>query len=61
MKHLLLARTILAAIGVAVWGYGYRYDLAGTRLAAMGILLIALLLRFVPARWLDDDRRQDAS
>ena len=61
MKHLLLARTILAAIGVVVWGYGYRYDVAGTRLAAMGILLVALLLRFVPARWLDGDQKPDAS
>lgn len=61
MKRLLLARTILGAIGVVVWGYGYRYDLAGTRLAAMAILAIALLLRFVPARWLDDEQKPDAS
>lgn len=58
---MLLARTILGAIGVVVWGYGYRYDVAGTRLAAMAILAIALLLRFVPMRWLDDDEKPDAS
>jgi hypothetical protein len=56
MRRLILARTVLALIGVAVWGYGYRYDLANTRLAAMGILAVALLLRFVPRRWLGEDR-----
>ena len=55
MKRLLLARTLLGAIGVAVWGYGYRYDLARTRLSAIGILAAALLMRFVPARWSGDE------
>jgi len=53
LRQLLLARTVLAAIGVVVWGYGYRVDDARTRLAAMGILLVSLLLRFVPKRWLN--------
>jgi hypothetical protein len=56
MKRLLLARTVLAAIGVVLWGYGYRTDDANVRLAAIGILAAALLLRFVPKRWLDDDQ-----
>jgi hypothetical protein len=55
MRKLVLARTVLALIGVAVWGYGYRYELPNVRLAAMGILAVALLLRFVPTRWLGDD------
>jgi hypothetical protein len=55
MRRLVLARTVLALIGVAVWGYGYRYDDPNVRLAAMGILAVALLLRFVPRRWLGDD------
>jgi hypothetical protein len=55
MRRLVLARTVLALIGVAVWGYGYRADLADIRLAAIGILAVALLLRFVPKRWLGED------
>jgi hypothetical protein len=56
VKQLLLARTVLAVAGVVVWGYGYRTDDANVRLAAMGLLLLALLLRFVPRRWLGGDR-----
>jgi hypothetical protein len=55
MRRLNLARTLLALFGVAVWGYGYRYDLAHVRLAAMGILAVALLMRFTPRRWLGED------
>ena len=50
MKRLNLARTVLAAIGVVVWGYGYRTDDAHVRLAAIAILAAALLLRFLPKR-----------
>jgi hypothetical protein len=55
MKRLLLARTVLAAIGVAVWGYGYRADAPQTRLVGIVILAVALLLRFAPRRWFVDD------
>ena len=55
MKRLVLARTVLLAIGVITWGYGYRVDDANIRLAAIGILAVALLLRFLPRRWLGDD------
>ena len=55
MRHLLLARTILGIVGVVVWGYGARVDDANIRLAAIGILAVALLLRVVPKRWLGDD------
>jgi hypothetical protein len=56
VKQVLVARTVLAVAGVVVWGYGYRIDDRNVRLAAMGILLVALLLRFVPKRWLGADR-----
>ena len=55
MRRLLLARTVLLAIGVIVWGYGYRVDDPNVRVAAIGILAVALLLRFVPGRWTGDD------
>jgi hypothetical protein len=58
VKQLVLARTVLAAIGVVVWGYGYRVDDARVRLAAMGILAVALLLRFVPRRWLGEHEQK---
>lgn len=51
MKRVLLARTVLAAIGVAVWAWGYRTDDRNIRLAGIVVLALALLLRFVPARW----------
>jgi hypothetical protein len=55
MKRLLLARTVLAALGVVVWGYGYRIDDPNVRLAGIALLAISLLLRFLPARWLEND------
>lgn len=58
MKHLLLARTILGIVGVVLWGYGARVDDPNIRLAAIGILAVVLLLRFVPRRWLGDEDRQ---
>ena len=58
VKRFLLARTLLAAVGVVVWGYGYRVDDAQVRLAAIGILAVALLLRFVPKRWVGLDEKK---
>jgi hypothetical protein len=55
MTTLLWVRTALALIGVAVWGWGYRVDDPQIRLAGMAILLVTLLLRFVPKRWLGED------
>ena len=55
MRRLILARTVLLAIGVITWGYGYRVDEPNVRLAAIGILAVALLLRFVPRRWVGGD------
>ncbi len=55
LRQLILLRIILGAIGVAVWGYGYRTDEANIRLAGMAILLVVLLMRWIPRRWLGDD------
>jgi putative effector of murein hydrolase LrgA (UPF0299 family) len=55
MKRLLTARLVLAFIGIAVWGYGHAAELPNIRLAGMGVLLVALLLRFVPRRWVEDE------
>ncbi|HTK48074.1 MAG TPA: hypothetical protein VL328_08875 [Gemmatimonadaceae bacterium] len=54
MRRLLLARLALTAIGVVVWGYGNSSEQQRFMYAGMGILGVALLLRFVPKRWLDD-------
>ena len=57
MKRLLLARLILTGIGVAVWGYGNATGQAQIMYAGMGILAVALLMRFLPKRWFDDAPR----
>ena len=54
MKRLTLARLVLAAIGVTVWGYGYRTENAPMRLVAIILLAATLLLRYVPQRWLGE-------
>ena len=51
-RQLILLRIILGAIGVAVWGYGYRTDDPNVRLAGMSVLVIVLLMRWIPKRWL---------
>jgi hypothetical protein len=56
MKRLILFRIILGAIGVAVWGYGYRVDDAKVRLIGITILAVTLVLRFVPKRWLGGEK-----
>ena len=55
MKRLVAARTLLAIVGVVVWGYGYRADDPNIRVAAIGILAVTLLLRYVPRKWLGGD------
>ena len=54
MTRLLVARLILSGIGVLVWGYGNATAQSRLMYAGMGILLVALLLRFAPKRWFDD-------
>jgi hypothetical protein len=53
MKALLLARLLLAAVGVVVGGYGNASEQPRFMYAGMGILVVTLLLRFVPKRWFD--------
>lgn len=53
MRRKLLARLVLLAAGVAIWGYGQRADSPELRLAGIGVLAAALLLRFVPSRLID--------
>ena len=55
MTRLIITRVVVTLIGVAVWGYGQRTDQANTRFAGMGIIAVALLLRFAPARWFGGD------
>lgn len=54
MKRVLLARLVLTAIGVLVWGYGNATNQSAYMYAAMGVLAIALLMRFIPKRWFAD-------
>ncbi|HEX5972847.1 MAG TPA: hypothetical protein VFY85_13030 [Gemmatimonadaceae bacterium] len=55
LRQLLMLRIILGAIGVAIWGYGYRTDDANIRVAGMAILVVVLLMRWIPKSWLGDD------
>jgi hypothetical protein len=57
MTRLLIARLVLSGIGVIVWGYGNATAQPRFMYAGMGILLIALLLRFAPRRWFDETKR----
>ena len=57
MRRLLLARLVLTGIGVAVWGYGNATGQPQIMYAGMGILAVALLMRFLPRRWFDDVQR----
>jgi hypothetical protein len=57
MTRLLIARLVLSGIGVLVWGYGNATSQPRFMYAGMGILLVALLLRFAPKRWFDGTPR----
>ncbi|MDB4879123.1 MAG: hypothetical protein JWL60_569 [Gemmatimonadetes bacterium] len=48
--NILVARIVLLVVAVLVWGYGYRFNDANIRLAGIGVLLIALMLRFLGPR-----------
>ena len=56
MTRLLVARLLLVGIGLLVWGYGNATSQPRLMYAGMGILLIALLLRFA-RRWFDGPPR----
>ena len=57
MMRLLVARMVLTAIGIVVWGYGNATSQPRFLYAGMGILAVALLLRFAPKRWFDQTPR----
>jgi uncharacterized membrane protein YccC len=57
MSRLLIARLVLIGIGVVVWGYGNATSQPRFMYAGMGILIVALLLRFAPKRWFDETKR----
>ena len=50
IDRLTAMRLGIAAVGVGVWLIGYASDNAGVRMAAMIILAIALVLRFLKRR-----------
>jgi len=55
MTRYLLARIIVTLVGIAVWGYGQRFELPAVRIGGIGILAVALMMRFAPRRWFDDE------
>jgi hypothetical protein len=57
MTRLLIARVLLTLIGIGVWGYGNATDQPRVMYAGMGLLAIALVMRFVPRRWFDEAPR----
>ena len=57
MTRLLIARLVLIGIGVIVWGYGNATSEPRFMYAGMGILLVALALRFAPKRWFEETKR----
>ena len=57
MTRLLIARIVLMAIGIVVWGYGNASNQLRVMYAGMGIVAVALVLRFLPRRWFDGPPR----
>ena len=54
MKRSVLVRLLLGAVGVVVWGYGYRTGQPDVTLIAIVILAVALVMRFIPGRFFGD-------
>ena len=46
MDRLTSTRTALAVLGIVVWGAGIATDNAAVRLVGMGLMVVALVLRF---------------
>jgi hypothetical protein len=55
--RLLIARLVLTGIGIAVWGYGHAINQTNLMYAGMGILAVALVMRFLPKHWFDEPPR----
>jgi chromate transport protein ChrA len=51
MNRIILTRVVLAAVGIAVWGYGQRIDDPNVRWSGIAVLAVSLLLRFAPKGW----------
>jgi hypothetical protein len=47
MKPVVIAKLALAGAGILVWGLGARFDNAMLRWTGIGLLALAVLLRFV--------------
>lgn len=47
MDGLTSVRLVIAGVAIALWGYGLKSDNATLRLVAMGLLALALVLRFL--------------
>lgn len=60
MKRKLMARLFLTAVGTAVWFYGFATESSATRAAGIAILAISLIVRFIPARYIDPDDPNEA-
>ena len=58
MTRFMMARIVLAVIGVLVWGYGIARDDANVRIVGIGILALTLVLRFAPRRIQRDNDEQ---
>lgn len=50
MNALTAWQTVIAVVGLAVFGYGIRSDLPTVRLVGIGCLVVAFLFRFVKRR-----------
>ena len=55
MTRYLIARIVVTLAGIAVWGYGQRFGISAVRIGGIAILAVALMLRFAPRRWFDDE------
>jgi hypothetical protein len=47
MSTLLVVRLVLGALGLLVFGYGVRIESSAVRWAGIGLIAVALALRFV--------------
>ena len=50
MTRLMYIRVVAAVIGVIVWGYGVATENSIVRLVGIGLLVVALVLRFAQRR-----------
>ena len=55
MTRYILARMVVTLLGVGIWGYGERFDLPKVRMGGIVVIALALLMRFAPRRWFDDE------